>query len=89
MDALTEMRETRQKLRDKAAFHARTGRRHETNANNAEAEHFRLLYRSEAVSHFAQYRAFRWASSSVFHAMRRAEMHEKKSQAVNTLRSMA
>jgi hypothetical protein len=89
MNAIQEMRETRQKLRDKAAFHARTGRRHETNANNAEAEHFKLLYRSEAVSHFAQYRAFRWASSSVFHAMRRAEMHEKKSQVVNTLRAMA
>jgi hypothetical protein len=88
MNAIEEMRETRQKLRDKAAFHARTGRRHETNANKAEAEHFKLLYRSEAVSHFAQYRAFRWASTSLFHAMRRAEMHEKKSQVVNTLRAM-
>ena len=88
MDALMEMQETRQKLRDKAASHARTARRHEANANRAEAEHFQLLYRSEALSHFAQYRAFRWASTSLHHALQRAEMHEKKSQAVNTLRAM-
>ena len=88
MDALTEMQETHQRLRDKAAFHARTARRHEVNANKAEAEHFRLLYRSESVSHFAQYRAFRWASTSLFHAMQRAEIYEKKSQTVNTLRAM-
>ena len=88
MDALTEMQETRQKLRDKAAFHARTGRRHEVNANKAKQQHFQLLYRSEAVGHFAQYRAFRWASTSLFHAIRRAEMHENKTQVVNTLRAM-
>lgn len=88
MDALTEMRETRQKLRDKAAFHARAGRRHEVNANKAKQQHFQLLYRSESVGHFAQYRAFRWASTSLFHAIRRAEMHEKKAQVVNTLRAM-
>ena len=88
MDALAEMQETHQKLRDKAAFHARTARRHEVNTNKAKQQHFQLLYRSESIGHFAQYRAFRWASTSLFHAMRRAEMYEKKSQAVNTLRAM-
>lgn len=88
MKAIEEMREIHQKLRDMAAFHARTARRHEFNANNAKQQHFQVLYRSEAVGHFAQYRAFRWASSSLFHAMKRAEMHEKKNQAVNTLRAM-
>ncbi len=88
MNAIEEMRNTRQKLRDKAAEHARTARRHETNANKAKQQHFQLMYRSEAVSHFAQYRAFRWASSSLYHALQRAEMHEKKSEVVNTLRAM-
>ena len=88
MNAIEEMRETRQKLRDKAAFHARLARQHQTNANKAKQQHFQLLYRSEAVGHHAQYRAFSWASSALFHAIRRAEMHEKKSQVVNTLRAM-
>jgi hypothetical protein len=88
MNAIQEMRETRQKLRDKAAHHARLARQHEQKANGAEHQNWYQLYRTEASNHYAQYRAFRWASSSVFHAMRRAEMHEKKSQAVNTLRAM-
>ena len=88
MDALAEMQETRQKLRDKAAQHARLARKHERNANGAKHQHWHQLYTTESSNHYAQYRAFRWASTSLFHAIRRAKMHEKKSQVVNTLRAM-
>ena len=89
MNALAEMQETRQKFRDKAAYYARLARLHEQKANGAEHQNWYQLYRTEASNHYAQYRAFRWAATSLFHAIRRAEMHEKKSQVVNTLRAMA
>ncbi len=89
MDALTEMQETRQKFRDKAAYYARLARLHEQKANGAEHQNWYQLYRTEASNHYAQYRAFRWASTSLLHAIKRAEMHEKKTQVVNTLRAMA
>ena len=88
MDALAEMQETRQKLRDKAAYYARLARNHEQKANGAEHQNWYQLYRTEASNHYAQYRAFRWAATSLFHAIRRAEMQEKQSQVVNTLRAM-
>ena len=88
MNAIEEMRETRQKFRDKAAYYARLARLHEQKANGAEHQNWYQLYRTEASNHYAQYRAFRWAATSLFHAMRRAEMHEKKTHAVNTLRAM-
>ena len=88
MNALTEMREMRQKFRDKAAYYARLARLHEQKANGAEHQNWYQLYRTEASNHYAQYRAFRWASTSLFHAIRRAEMHESKTQVVNTLRAM-
>lgn len=88
MDALAEMQETRQKLRNKAAYYARLARLHEQKANGAEHQNWYQLYRTEASNHYAQYRAFRWASTSLFHAIRRAEMHENKTQVVNTLRAM-
>lgn len=89
MDALAEMRETRQKFRDKAAYYARLARLHEQKANGAEHQNWYQLYRTEASNHYAQYRAFRWAATSLFHALQRAEMHEKKTQVVNKLRAMA
>ena len=88
MNAIEEMRETRQKLRKQAASHARLARLHERKANGAEHQSWYQLYRTEASVHHGQYRAFRWASTSLFHAIKRAEMHEKKTQAVNTLKAM-
>lgn len=88
MDALAEMQETRQKFRDKAAYYARLARQHEQKANGAEHQNWYQLYRTEASNHYAQYRAFRWAATSLFNAMRRAEMHERKANAVETLRAI-
>lgn len=88
MDALTEMRETRQKLRDMAASHAWLARKHERLANGAEHRTWYQLYRTEASNHYAQYRAFRWASISLHYALERAEMHERKANAVETLRAI-
>lgn len=88
MNAMEEMRVTRQKFRDKAAYYAWLARKHERLANGAEHRNWYQLYRTEASNHYAQYRAFKWASHSLFHAMQRAEMHEKKAQVVNTLRAI-
>jgi len=44
---------------------------------------------SDAVRHYAQYNAFRTASSTIFHALKDAEKEMRKHDAVEKLRAMA
>ena len=88
-DTLQPFRDARQRLRDRAAHHARMARVHETKANGAEHQNWYQLYRTEASNHYAQYKACRWASSSIFHALKDAEKEMRKHDTVAKLRAMA
>ena len=84
MDALTEMR---QKFRDIAASHARLARKHERLANGAEHQNWYGLYRTEASTHYTQYRAFKKASRMVANAQH-CFVSKSKAEIVKTLRAM-
>ena len=88
MATLRSCREAMRRMRKRAAEHARMARRHEANANKAKEQHFQLMYRSEAVNHYAQYRAYRNSAGTLALALTDAEMQERKATAVETLRAM-
>jgi hypothetical protein len=88
MNAIEEMRLAYQTLRDSAAYHARHARQSEQRLAVNNRIDCKDTLKRNAFKNWAIYRANVRASIIVKNGLERAEMHEKKTQAVNTLRAM-
>lgn len=89
MDALTEMQMAHQLIRDRAAYHARYAREMEQRLKRNSRLDCRETLARCAFKNWQKYQASVRASIIVKNGLERAEMQEKKSQVVNTLRAMA
>ena len=88
MDALTEMQLAHQLIRDCAAYHARYAREMEQRLKiNNRIDCKDTLARC-AFKNWQMYQASVRASIIVKNGLERAEMHERKANAVETLRAI-
>ena len=88
MDALTEMQMAHQLIRDRAAYHARHAREMEQRLKVNNRIDCKDTLQRCAYKNWMMYQASVRASIIVKNGLERAEMHENKSQVVNTLRAM-
>ena len=88
MDALTEMQMAHQLIRDRAAYYARHAREMEQRLKVNNRIDCKDTLQRCADKNWMMYQASVRASIIVKNGVERAEMHENKSQAVNTLRAM-
>ena len=88
MDALKEMQMAHQLIRGLAAYHARHARASEQRLKVNNRIDCKDTLRRNAFRNWQMYQAHVRASIIVKNGLERAEMQEKKSQVVNTLRAM-
>ena len=89
MDALAEMQLAHQLIRNNAAYHAKHARAMEQRLKVNNRVDCKDTLRRLAFKNWQMYQANVRASLIVKNGLERAEMHEKKTQVVNTLRAMA
>ena len=89
MNALTEMRMAHQLIRDSAAYHARYARQMEQRMKANNRIDCKDSLKRLAFANWQKYQANVGASIIIKNGLERAEMQERKANAVETLRAMS